>query len=201
MKELTEKQKNKFLNNFIQGNKNECWEWLAAKTNGGYGQICGLGLTHRVSYKFFVGPIPKGLFVLHKCDNPSCVNPNHLFLGTQRDNMQDMSKKDRSLKGEKNYWFGKDHSGEKNGMFGKHHKEESNQKNREKHLGKNNGEKCHFFSEDHSGEKGPNHKLKNEDIIEIRNSNLKLKDLAEKFNISYSSIMNIKHFRTWKNVK
>lgn len=55
-----------------------------------------------MSYKFFVGPIPDGMEVLHKCDNPQCVNPDHLFLGSQKDNMDDMNRKGRGAKGDKN---------------------------------------------------------------------------------------------------
>ena len=77
---------------------NTCWIWTGSKNNMGYPRININGrveLAHRVSYRIIKGTIPEGLRVLHKCDTPLCVNPNHLFLGTQKDNMTDMSKKQR----------------------------------------------------------------------------------------------------------
>lgn len=78
-----------------------CWEWLGTKNPNGYGSFSSRyfsGLAHRASWEIFVGPIPDGLFICHKCDNKSCVNPEHLFLGTQYDNMQDKAQKDRLAK-------------------------------------------------------------------------------------------------------
>lgn len=78
-----------------------CWNWTAS-TYGKYGQFNpGEGITssHRFSWMHHNGEIPQGLFVLHKCDNPICVNPNHLFLGTHQDNMDDMMNKGRGLTG------------------------------------------------------------------------------------------------------
>ena len=76
-----------------------CWLWLGQLFKDGYGQIA-IGRdspkrAHRISYAEFCGPIPAGMWVLHKCDTPACVNPEHLFLGTAKDNTQDMLAKGR----------------------------------------------------------------------------------------------------------
>jgi len=79
--------------------ENGCWPWTGAKTHYGYGKIRKNHKTvgaHRVSYELNIGPIPKDGHVLHKCDNPICVNPDHLFLGNQAINMKDMFSKHRN---------------------------------------------------------------------------------------------------------
>jgi len=84
--------------------KTNCWEWQKGKDKDGYGQIAYKGKnerSHRASYIEFVGEIPERMYVLHKCDNPSCCNPDHLFLGTPQDNMDDKIRKGRDAKGEK----------------------------------------------------------------------------------------------------
>ena len=76
----------------------KCWEWQGSKRNG-YGQLSRKGKslsTHRYSWRVFRGNIPSKMFVLHRCDNPICVRPDHLFLGTHKDNMRDMHKKGRA---------------------------------------------------------------------------------------------------------
>lgn len=80
-------------------NKTEgCWEWTGAKHPTGYGNtsLHPSHKAHRWSYEDAYGPIQYGLSVLHHCDNPACVRPEHLFLGTQRDNIEDMIQKGRA---------------------------------------------------------------------------------------------------------
>lgn len=77
-----------------------CWEWTATRDTGGYGYIYWPGekrarKAHRQSWRTFRGPIPDDLWVLHHCDNPPCVNPSHLFLGTSLDNNRDRHAKGR----------------------------------------------------------------------------------------------------------
>jgi len=95
--------KERFLSNV--DHKNECWIWLGYIAKHGYGVSSYRSrtmLAHRLSWIIFKGELDNNLDVCHKCDNPKCVNPNHLFLGTARDNVQDcFNKKRKSHKGEK----------------------------------------------------------------------------------------------------
>lgn len=79
-----------------------CWEWRGAKNRLGYGMLSGpefkggVVRAHRFAYALLIGPIPKGMVICHRCDNPSCCNPDHLFAGSQSDNIHDMWRKGRN---------------------------------------------------------------------------------------------------------
>lgn len=117
---IKEQDKNNFWSKVaLTCNPNKCWNWIAGKEKDGYGRlnirvnpIEQQGrrqlkvIASRLSYFINFGIDPVGFAVLHKCDNPSCVNPNHLFLGTNKDNTSDMIEKGRSH----------DRKGSKNGM-------------------------------------------------------------------------------------
>lgn len=79
--------------------EDSCWEWSGYRNADGYGQVRDgdkMIRAHRYSWLTYKGDIPKGKYVLHKCDNPGCINPHHLFLGDQKDNMLDMKQKGRA---------------------------------------------------------------------------------------------------------
>lgn len=91
----------RFEAKFVRDNVSQCWKWIASTFTNGYGQFNVEGRNqkaHRISYRLYRGRIPKGLSVLHKCDNKVCVNPYHLFLGSGLDNMRDMIAKGRDVK-------------------------------------------------------------------------------------------------------
>ena len=85
----------------------DCWLWTASCAGKGYGQMKlpkqrKQEYSHRLAYMIYKGPIEDNQYVCHTCDNPKCCNPDHLFLGTCKDNLQDMKAKNRHLCGTKN---------------------------------------------------------------------------------------------------
>jgi hypothetical protein len=139
-----------------------CWNWTASLRPTGYGQMRYLGATelaHRVSWMLFRGPIPKAenvygtMGILHHCDNPKCVNPEHLFIGDQSANAKDAVSKNR--------WG-------KRGCVGEAH-------------GKA--------------------KLTEKDVRAIRKSTLSANALAERFEVTKSTIQHVLKRRTWTHIQ
>lgn len=87
-----------------------CIEWTGSVAGYGYGVLSFYKrnyYVHRLAYRLFIGKIPNHLMVCHRCDNPRCFNPEHLFLGTAKDNVQDMIKKGRAVRAPKGVYKGK----------------------------------------------------------------------------------------------
>lgn len=165
----------KLLNNI--NINNDCWEWKRSYTNCGYGKIAHEKkhlLAHRVSYEIHKGEISKGLLVCHSCDNKKCVNPDHLWLGTQKDNIQDAKQKGRLPK-----------------QFGRKHTNETKEKFKTRPHSDRRGEKHHLS------------KLKNEDVFQIRDMlkiGVKNKVIAEKFGVNTGVISNINTGKSWNHI-
>ena len=137
----------RFRKSYRVSKKTQCWNWNKCFLNSGYGRIMFNYVHYRahvLSYLLHKGNIKKGLYVCHKCDNTKCVNPEHLFLGTAKDNMQDCLKKDR------------------------------------KH---NSG-----------------FKLSHEQVLYIRNSDKKTRELMKELKVAESTILNVKHNKTYRNL-
>lgn len=144
----------RFESKFTRGNEEDCWEWNATRNKNNYGYI-GIGripkLAHRVAYQLYIEEIPEGMCVLHRCDNPACVNPSHLFVGTLSDNSKDCVVKKRH----------------------------------NKPVGE-----AHYRA-----------KLNVKAVLDIRNSKLSKKELAEKYGVKLSTIYHVIDRTKWKSVK
>ena len=164
-----------------------CWLWLGGKSSDGYGKF-NIGNhdtnAHRVAYTLKVGNVPPGVSVLHSCDNPPCVRPEHLFLGTQLDNVTDMHKKGRGNKA----------SGDRNASRlypGIHH------------WGPNHTLRLHPERQAR-GERVGNAKLKESQVIEIRRrwkaGEASQHALAREYGVTLSTIHWIVIGRTWRHL-
>lgn len=182
---LSSKDKKRFWDKVRIGEEDECWEWIAHcfRTGYGYFSLKGDGRgAHRISWMLAHGEIPDKLWVLHECDNPKCVNPNHLFLGTSDDNIKDAAKKGRTAKGPKN--GANTHPerrprGSRHGLFINPEKRVRGEK---VHTAKLTEDKVRLVREQYASKIGS------------------LKDLARKFGVSFSTIGRIVNREIWKSV-
>lgn len=102
----TSRDKSYIIDRMRIDSETSCWEWAKYRSDGGYGKGSRGNRTlwaHRMSYEAFYGDIPNGMQVCHQCDNPGCVNPTHLWIGTAKDNERDKDIKGRRPSGDKHW--------------------------------------------------------------------------------------------------
>ena len=175
-KEKYQRMKDRFMRKiYLANDGSDCWLW-----GGGYFKQTGYGqfavtsrvpeTAHRMAFAFWNYPVPDGMFVCHQCDNRKCVNPNHLFLGTPKDNVDDMFKKNRQQDYSKNRA-----SGDRHGLA--LHPE------------------ARLF-----GKKNPQSILTDKLVLSIRDDSLSIKDIAADIGVSYHTVWNVKNKRSWRHV-
>lgn len=206
----------------VRSELGRCWEWTRCRSPDGYGRF-GLGsaaqgtdYAHRVAWRLVKGEIPRGLFVLHRCDNPACCNPAHLFLGTQADNVADMIAKGREshATGRK----GTAHPGAKlsedavrdilaspnsNGELASKYGVARNtiRRIRRRSIWSHvETEQCPVYSTKRpisSGERNANARLTAPDVRSIRSASEGARELARRFGVSPTTIKDIRSGRSW----
>lgn len=180
-----------------------CWLWKAGVDIGGYGVFTFKGKSvkaHRVSYELAYDPIPEGLFVLHKCDNPPCVNPKHLFVGTIAENNADRNNKGRTVAPK----------GDKNGarLYPQRCAEGARQRSQNKPESYMRGDNHYYRTNPEKvprGERHPRALLTADDVRQIRQmclqGNVTHKSLAKEFDIATVTISAIHRRRIWKHLE
>lgn len=176
----------------------ECWLWMRGCGSGGYGQVWREGRNwqaHRVAYEFTRGPIPDGLWVLHRCDVPNCVNPAHLYVGTHKDNVRDRVERGRSATGDRN---GARLYPDRLSRGDRHHWRLHPERIP---CGSRNGRATHP-ERTARGERVHQAKLTESDVREILRLRGRVKGavLARRFGVSRSAICKIQLRKTWKHV-
>lgn len=172
----SKKAQAKFLR-YVLKIESGCWLWQAGKSSTGYGRVY-LDVrgesSHRIAYALFKSDVPKGLWVLHTCDVPSCVNPDHLYLGTPKDNILDAMNRGR--------WRG--------GTYLHLHPERSVL----------NGNKVPRPK----GEKHGMAKLRDQQVRDVRDlcaTGIPMYKVAKQFNVTQSAIWRIVHHLAWRHIE
>lgn len=195
---MTDRDKERFLSR-IRKSESGCWLWTGHRYPNGYGQFYLSGkmvLSHRVSYRMHKGEISRGLCVCHTCDTPNCVNPDHLWIGTRKDNMMDM------------VWKGRAATGDRNGS--RLHPERLSTGDRH---GSRTHPECLARGDKHGlrlhpervarGVNQPRAKLNDEKVVEIRKqwaSGLSQSTIAKNFGVAQSLISFVVLRKIWKHV-
>lgn len=179
-----------------------CLEWQAARTHNGYGKFKindKMTRAHRAAWEDKHGTIPDGIHALHKCDNPPCVDDEHLFLGTQVDNAKDMVAKSRQASGERNgsrLHPGRLARGDRNGS--RLHPERLNPPRGESHWSRAHPESIQ------RGEKNPSAKLNEERVrivFRLRDQDLTQQQISDQLGVSRSLICQILSRKVWSHVE
>lgn len=193
---LTAKDRSRFWEKVQVADPDECWEWTANKFSNGYGSFFLQGKVvgaHRASVEISGRELPKGLNVCHTCDNRSCVNPAHLFLGTQKDNIQDAVQKGRMAKGLKNGSYTRPDRRARGDRHGSRIHPESLPRG-DRHYSRLHPEKLS------RGEKHSNSKLTESQVLGIRSEKGSQRGVAKKYGVSYTTVRRIIRRETWSHV-
>jgi hypothetical protein len=185
-----------YLLDRIKVNETGCFEWQKARDSYGYGVGLRM-LAHRLSWITFRGPIPDGLCVLHRCDNPCCISPAHLFLGTRGDNNRDSKSKGRNSKGDRHWsrlYPELRPIGDRNGSRTRPERVATG----DRHRSRTHPESLP------RGEGHANSKLTDGDVREIRllyARGLSQRAIAKKFRVMNTTVSKIVLRKAWKHVE